>query len=185
VPKPSDARSSVQMHQIGDAVDGSIQGTVSVSKQVSNSISHEAFLFPWEEDFPTSPWEEASRSGVADTVKVPVSEVITAKAICGPFKALSLICRGFFGPRAVSSSPSGDKKASLSSKGKDPCPEKALLRRGFFGLNPISSSLPEKSSKEVVCSIVWSLGAVEVGLNPPVSKSQLVYSRRVKDEVAK
>jgi hypothetical protein len=36
-----------------------------------------------------------------------------------------------------------------------------------------------------VCSTILSNGAVELGLNPPVSKSQLVYSRRVKDEVAK
>ena len=52
----------------------------------------------------------------------------------------------------------------MSSKGKDP----ALL---------VPSSLPEKS--------VLSLGAVEVGLNPLVSKSQVVYARRVKDEVSK
>jgi hypothetical protein len=37
----------------------------------------------------------------------------------------------------------------------------------------------------MVCSTVSSNGAVELGLNPPVSKSQLVYSQRVKDEVAK
>ena len=30
-----------------------------------------------------------------------------------------------------------------------------------------------------------SLGAVEVGLNPLVSKSQVVYARRVKDEISK
>jgi hypothetical protein len=36
-----------------------------------------------------------------------------------------------------------------------------------------------------VCSTVSSNGAVELGLNPPDSKSQLVYSQRVKDEVAK
>jgi hypothetical protein len=149
---------------------------LSVSKLVSNFVNQEAFLFPWEEDFLASPWEEAYGSGVADTVEVLVSKVIPAKAICCPSKALSLIRQGFFGPRAVSSSPLGDKEASLSSKGKDPCLEKALLRRGFLGSNPVSSSLLEKSSKEFVCSTVLSLGAVEVGLNPPVCKSQLVYS---------
>jgi hypothetical protein len=56
----------------------------------------------------------------------------------------------------------------LSAKGKDPCPKKAL---------PIPSSLPKKS--------VLSLGAVEVGLISHVSKSQVVYARRVKDEVSK
>ena len=52
----------------------------------------------------------------------------------------------------------------------------------------------EKSSKQdakvhdgevLVCSTVSCKGAVEQGLNPPISKSQLVYSRRVKDEVDK
>ena len=42
---------------------------------------------------------------------------------------------------------------------------------------PVPPSLPEKS--------VLSLGAVEVGLNPFVSKSQVVYARKVKDEVSK
>jgi hypothetical protein len=150
-----------------DAVDGSVQGTVSEAKLVSNSTSQEVFLFPWE-DLLASPWEEAPGSGVADTVVALVSEVLPAKASCCPSKAPSLIRRGFFGPRAASSSPSGVKEASLSAKGKEPCPEKAL---------PVPSSLLEKS--------VLSLGAVEVGLIPPVSKSQVVYARRVKDEVSK
>ena len=82
----------------------------------------------------------------------------------------------------------------MSSKGKDPLMENGLLRRGILGLNFASSSLLEKSSKQdakiddgevLVCSTVSSNGAVELGLNPFVSKSQLVYSWRVKDEVAK
>ena len=52
----------------------------------------------------------------------------------------------------------------MSSKGKDPA-------------FPVPSSLLEK--------FVSSLGAVEVGLNPLVSKSQVVYAWRVKDEVSK
>ena len=58
-----------------------------------------------------------------------------------------------------SSSPLRDKEVPLSSKGALP------------------SSLPKKS--------VLSLGAAKVGLNPPVSKSQVVYARRVKDEIFK
>jgi hypothetical protein len=107
------------------------------------------------------PWEEASGSGVADTVEVLVLEVIPAKASCAPSKAPHLIRRGFFGPRAASSSPPRDKEVPLSSKGKGALP----------------SSLPKKS--------VLSLGAAEVGLNPPVSKSQVAYARRVKDEISK
>jgi hypothetical protein len=61
-------------------------------------------------------------------------------------------------------------------------------------LNFAFSSLLEESSKQdakiddgevLVCFTVSSNGAVELGLNPPVSKSRLVYSRRVTDEVAK
>jgi hypothetical protein len=88
---------------------------------------------------------------VAAIVVMPVSEASLAKVVRSSSQALSLIRRGFFGPRPVSSSSSGVKEASLSSKGKD-------------------SSLLEMSSKQD---------------NPPVSKSLLVYSRRVKDEVAK
>ena len=91
VPEPSDAGFPVQVHHIGDAVDGSVQGIVSESKRVSSSASQEVFLFPWEEDLPTSPWKEASGSGVADTVEAPVSKVILAKASCCPSKASSLI----------------------------------------------------------------------------------------------
>ena len=91
VPEPSDAGLPVQVHQIGDVVDGSVQGTVSKSKLVSNPASQEVFLFPWEEDLPASPWEEASGSGVADTVEASVLEVIPAKASCAPSKAPSLI----------------------------------------------------------------------------------------------
>jgi hypothetical protein len=88
---------------------------------------------------------------VAAIVVMPVSEASLAKVVRSSSQALSLIRRGFFGLRLVSSSSSGVKEASLSSKGKD-------------------SSLLEMSSKQD---------------NPPVSKSLLVYSRRVKDEVAK
>jgi hypothetical protein len=107
------------------------------------------------------PWEEASGSRVADTVEEPMLEVFPDKASCAPVKAPSLIRRGFFGPRIASSSPSRDKEIPLSSKGKGVLP----------------SSLPEKS--------VLSLGAAEVGLNPTVSKSQVVYARRVKAKISK
>ena len=96
VPEPSDAGSPVQVHQIGDAVDGYVQGIVSESKLVSNSVSQEAILFPWEEDFSASPWEEASRAGVADTVETPVSEVIPAKAGFLVFKGKGSLSRESF-----------------------------------------------------------------------------------------
>ena len=82
----------------------------------------------------------------------------------------------------------------MSSKGKDPLPENGLLSRGFLGSNSAASSSLEKSPKQdakiddgevLVCSTILSNGAVELGLNRHVSKSQLVYSRMVKDQVAK
>jgi hypothetical protein len=147
---------------------------------------------PWEEDFPASPWEEVSGSGVAVTVEALVSEASLAKAVCSPSHALSLIRRGFFGPRAVSPSPSG-VEASLSSKGKDPLPENGLLRRGFLGSNFASSSLLEKSSKQDakiddgevrVCSTVSSNGAVAV-LTPMFPSLNWCIPGGSKDEVAK
>jgi hypothetical protein len=78
------------------------------------------------------------------------------KYLCAPEKALSLIQRGFFGPRAAS---------PTSSRGSSQ------------GKGALSSSLPEIS--------VLSLGAAEVGLNPTVSKSEVVYARRVKKEISK
>ena len=137
-------------------MDGPVQGIVSEAKLVCNPASHEVFLFPWEEDLPASPWEEVSGFGVVGTVKVPVSEVIQAKAICAPEKAPSLIRRGFFGQRAASPSPS---------------------RRSSQGKGALPSSLPENS--------ILSLGAAEVGLNLTASKSQVVYAWRVKDEISK
>ena len=91
VSEPSVAGLSVQVHQTVDAVAGSDQGIVSEARLICNPTSHEVSLFPREEDLPASPWEEASGSGVVDTVKVPVMEVIPAKAICAPEKAPSLI----------------------------------------------------------------------------------------------
>jgi hypothetical protein len=114
-----------------------------------------------------------------------VSEASLAKAVRSPSQAPSLIRWGIFGTRAVSPSPSRVKEASLSSKGKDPLPENGMLHQGFLWSNSASSSLLEKSSKQDaeiddgevrVCSTVSSNGAVELGLNNPVSKSQLVYS---------
>jgi hypothetical protein len=147
VPKPSDVGSPVQAYKIGTDADGSSLGAAAVSKL---DCSH-AFSLPWEEDLPTSPWEEVSGSGVVATVVALVSEASLAKVVRSSSQAPSLIRRGFFGLRPVSSSSSGAKEASLSSKGKD-------------------SFLLEMLSKQD---------------NPPVSKSLLVYSQRVKDEVAK
>ena len=175
------------MHKIRIAVDGSSMGAVllSDSKLASNPAIQESFSLPWE---------EVSGSGVVDFVKALMLEISLAKTVCSPPQALSLICRGFFGPRIVSPSPSGVMEASLSSKGKDPPSENGLICRGFLGSNFGSSSLLAKSSKQdakvddgevLIYSTFSSKGAVEQGLNPPVAKSQLVYSWRVKDEVAK
>jgi hypothetical protein len=96
-----------------------------------------------------------SNQGTISEAKMSL-EVIPAKAICTPEKAPSLIRRGFFGPRAVS---------PISSRGSSQ------------GNGALSSSLPEIS--------VLSLGAAEVGCNPTISKSEVVYARRVKKETSK
>jgi hypothetical protein len=76
--------SPVQAHKIKTAVDGSSLGAVSLSdsKLVSSPAIREAFSLPWEEDFPASPWEEVSRSGVAVIVEAKMSEA--AKRLLWP-----------------------------------------------------------------------------------------------------
>jgi hypothetical protein len=119
VPKPSDVGSPVQEHKIGTDVDGSSLGAVVLPKLDCSPAIREAFSLPWEEDLPTSPWEEVSGSRVAATVEALVSEASLAKAVRSSSQAMSLIQRGFFGSRTVSPSSLGVKEASLSSKGKD------------------------------------------------------------------
>jgi hypothetical protein len=59
VPEPSDVGSPIQAYKIGTDVDGSSLGAATVSKLDCSS----AFSLPWEEDLPTSPWEEVLGSG--------------------------------------------------------------------------------------------------------------------------
>jgi hypothetical protein len=141
VPEPLDVGSPFQAHKIKTAVDGSSLGAVSLSdsKLVSSLAIREAFFLPWEEDFLASPWEEVSRFGVAVIVEATMSEASLAKAVRSPSQAPSLaspakavrspsqapslIRRGFFGPRAVSPSPSRVMEASFLLR------ERILFRR--------------------------------------------------------
>jgi hypothetical protein len=106
------------------------------SQQVGNSASHEVCLFPWEEDLPGNPWEEVSDSSGEDFVEAPV---IPPKADCCPTKAPSLIQKGFFGPRAAYSSPSG----------KDPKPVELIKNKELIA-DKVANMPTEGYPKEVI-----------------------------------
>ena len=94
----------------------------------SNLVILEAFSLPWEVDVLASPgsseWE-GSDSGVADSVVLPMSEVILANPQAKSSPAKSLLRRGFLGPRAAH---------PLSVLDDAPlAPASALIRRGFLG----------------------------------------------------
>jgi hypothetical protein len=80
--------------------------------QAVNSVSSTVAIFPTSHQ--CRDWED-SFSGVADSVYSLVTEEIKTNRIPSPAKGL--IKQGFFGPRAVSSSPSVVKEASLLSQG--------------------------------------------------------------------
>ena len=84
VSEPSDTGLSVQVHQIVDAVAGSNQGTALEARLVCNSTSHEVFLFPWEEDLPASPWEEASGLGRQTLLKCQCRRLFRPRLIVHP-----------------------------------------------------------------------------------------------------
>jgi hypothetical protein len=65
-------------------------------KLVSSPAIREAFSLPWGEDFPASPWEEVSRSGVAVIVEATVSEASLAKAVRSPFSGSKFDSSGVF-----------------------------------------------------------------------------------------
>jgi hypothetical protein len=135
----------------------------------------------------SSDWE-SSNFGVADSVDLPVLEVTLAKVVHGSLQAKfarnssptkSLIRQGFLGPRATPPSVLDDVRPTQAS---------ALIRWGFLGLCPIPPALPA-----VKGFVSLSDGTAELGrsLSQPVSstffvsKSQLGYSRRVKEKVVK
>jgi hypothetical protein len=134
----ADPFQATQMHQVGDAVEGSQQvgDALEGSQQVGNSASHEVCLFPWEEDLPGNPWEEVSDSRGEDFVEAPV---IPPKADCCPTKAPSLIQKGFFGPRAAYSSPSG----------KDPKPVELIKNKELIA-DKVANMPTEGYPKEVI-----------------------------------
>ena len=167
----------------GSTAERSSLGAVATSnpKLASVSIMQEAFV-PWEVDIPASP--EGSDVGVEASEDSPVMKTIPAKA--SPTKGL--IKHGFFGPKAVSTPLVVLKEKSLSSKGKGPILDQGLFHRGFLGVS--SDPLP----LSVESSIQGSKGdhsstclceATELDHLSLAAKSQRVYSRRVKDGIAK
>ena len=127
----------------------------------------------------SSEWE-GSDSRVADSVVLPMSEVILANPQAKSTSAKTLLRRGFLGPRAAH--PLSVLDDALLA------PASALICRGFLGSGHVPPTVPA-----VMGSVSPSDGAAELGrsLSQPtsststVSKSQVGYSQRVKEKVAK
>jgi hypothetical protein len=134
----------------------------------------EVFAVPWEVDEPLSPPckdNEVTLFGVEDN---RVDEPVRPSAL-----AKSLIQRGFFGSRAAPSPPVVLKEVLPVRKGKDPIPG--------VGSSSVAAVLP---SSQVSSSSNWAAMKEtrrESGTptNSSVSLSQLWYTRRVKEKVAK
>ena len=152
-----------------------------------------------EVDAPTSPLcrdREVTFSGVEETQVVRPSSPVKGLLRCG-----------FFGLRAASPSPMVLKEASLSSKGNDPIPEFGFIGRVFLGSSSVSPSSPVVSpiigvaklgihslaatflpSSQVCISHSNGAAMMETQKDPfnsSISTSQLWYTRRVKEKVAK
>jgi hypothetical protein len=154
-------------------------------KPASISILQEAFSGPWEAYIPASP--EGPDAGVEASGALSVTESTPAKA--SPTKGL--IRRGFFGPKADSTPLVVLKEKSLSSKGRDPIPEQGLFRWGFLGVSfdpsplLVEASIQGSKGDPSAASSTRLCEATEPGCPSPTSKTQRVYSRRVKDGIAK
>jgi hypothetical protein len=137
---------------------------------------------------------EDSFSGQADFVVSLVTEETLVKADQIPSSAKGLIKQGFFGPRAIPPSPLVVMEASMSSQGQEeghvkadkiPVLEKDLIRQGCIGSKIASPPMPVAPLSASLTSGAAELGIRNSPLHSPVSKSQLCYSRRVKEKVAK
>lgn len=125
--------------------------------------------------YPLGRDREGSVPAVTDPVFSPALKEAQAKTVRNSAPAMGLLRRGFFGPRTVSPSLSlssqGCKVAPVKATGNS-APEKGLIRRGFFGSSSASPINP------VVSQVCSTLSAAPIS---DVSKSQLAYSRRVKE----
>jgi hypothetical protein len=170
----------------GSTADGSSLVAVVMSnpKPASISILQEAFSILWEVDVSASP--EGFDAGVEASEDSLVIKTTPAKASL----AKGLIWRGFFGSKAVSTPPVVLKEKPLSSKGMEPIPEEGLFCRRFLGVSsdppPLSmeSSIQGSKGDHSAASSTRLCEATELGHHSPASKSQRVYSRRVKDGIA-
>jgi hypothetical protein len=131
----------------------------------------EVFAVPWEMEEPVSPScrdNEVTSSGVEDI------QVVRPSA-----PAKSLIWRGFLGPRAVSSPPVVLKEVLPVLKGKVPTPEEGsssgatVLLLSLVCLSSDGDAVMEPRRESGIPS------------NSSISMSQLWYTRRVKEKVAK
>jgi hypothetical protein len=134
----------------------------------------EVFAVPWEVDEPVSPPcrdYEVTSSGAED---IQVDEPVRSSA-----PAKSLIRRGFFGPRAAPPPPVVLKEVSPVRKGKDPIPE--------VGSSSVAAVQPSSQVSPFFNGTAVKETRRESGIptNSFVSLSQLWYTRRVKEKVAK
>jgi hypothetical protein len=99
--------------------------------------------------------------------------------VCPSALAKSLIRCGFFGPRAAPPPPVVLKEVLQVHKGKDPIPE--------VGSSPVAAVLPllQGSSSFDGAAVKETRRESGTPTNSTVSLSQLWYTRRVKEEVAK
>jgi hypothetical protein len=129
------------------------------------------FAVPWEVDELVSP---SCRDNEVTSFGAEDNQVVRPSAL-----AKSLIQRGFFGPRAVSPPPVVLKEVSPVLKGKDPTLE--------VGSSFVAAVLPSSQA----CSSSDGAAVMEPGresgtpINSSASMSQLWYTRRVKEKVAK
>jgi hypothetical protein len=158
-----------------------------------SKLLKEAFALPWEVDVPASP---SCKDRKVSSSGVEINQVVRPSA-----PAKSLIWHRFFGPRAVSPPPVVLKEVLPVLKGKDPTMEigSCSVPTTSVPVIPlmISPSLPEDKqgvqsavatvlpSSQVCSSSDGTAVTKPIPINSFVSLSQLWYTRRVKEKVAK
>jgi hypothetical protein len=116
--------------------------------------------------------------GREDSAPAPMLGEAPAEFVRNSAPVMGFLRRGFFGPRTPSASSSLDcKDAPVKDKGLS-APGNGMICRGFFGSSPASSKI-------LVVTQEYSFSPKAPPSEASVSLSQLAYSRRVKEKVAK
>jgi hypothetical protein len=133
----------------------------------------EVFATPWEVDEPVSPSSPSCRDNEVTSFGAENLQVVHPSTL-----AKSLLRRGFLGSRAVSSPPVV-KEVLQVRKGKDPTPEEG----SSSGATILLSAQVYSSSDGA--AVMEPRRENSTPSNSSVSMSQLWYTRRVKEKVAK